>query len=134
MLVPMMPPPMITTSARAGSTSSERTGSTRGAMGSCGGQSIAACTRLAYPVEPRGMPRVGRHEVGDVGERHAARRIRPGIGGPGAAHAPKVSGAPIVPRPRIASLHRATCGPSPRCIGMPPIASSPRSPVWLRVT
>ena len=46
-LVPMIPPPMITTSARAGSASSERTGSTRGAIGLPDPQSIDAWTRLA---------------------------------------------------------------------------------------
>src|SRR5437016_5544095 len=42
-LVPMMPPPTITTSARAGRLGSDWTGSTRGAMGSPCGELLTAC-------------------------------------------------------------------------------------------
>src|SRR5215510_3117879 len=37
------------------------------------------------PVEARRVPRIRRHEIGDVGKRHAARRIGPGVRGPCAA-------------------------------------------------
>src|SRR5690349_20437595 len=36
--------------------------------------------QVADAVEPGGMPRVGRDEIGDVGEGHARTRIGPAIG------------------------------------------------------
>src|SRR5579884_2598865 len=84
-LTPMMPPPMTTTSACAGTASSERTGSTRGAM-ACPYPSLDRRMReVRDAVEPQRMPRIGLHIVGQIAERDAARRIGPGIGGAGAA-------------------------------------------------
>src|SRR5438270_11495038 len=40
---------------------------------------------VGHSVEPRRMPRIGGHEVRDVGERHPARRVGPRIGRAGAA-------------------------------------------------
>jgi len=42
--------------------------------------SVDRCVhKVRNPVEARRVPRIGRHEIGDVGKRHAARRIGPGV-------------------------------------------------------
>jgi hypothetical protein len=45
--------------------------------------SVGSVDRRVYevrdPVEAHRVPRIGRHEIGDVGKRHAARRIGPGV-------------------------------------------------------
>src|SRR5215469_6770334 len=102
-LVPMIPPPTITTSARSGSASSDRTGSTRGAIASpyvmdrgrparsgpeARGPNFMLIDRRVHKVgdavEAQRVPGVGSHVVRDVGERHAARRVGPRIRGAGA--------------------------------------------------
>src|SRR5437867_7154624 len=49
--------------------------------------------QIGDAVEPRAVPRVGLHVVGDVGERDAACRVGPGIGRAGAAMAKRLPGA-----------------------------------------